>query len=156
MNDEICLRRATIKDLKALIRYRVALFQEMGHLNDLSTEKSFRETLERYFIEALSKNEFISWIAEINGNIIASSGLVIFKKPPTPRNLSGKEAYIMNMYTSSEWRKRGVATRLFEEIFSFLQEINIETMSLHATDIGRSFYEKMGFSTTDSEMIRRS
>ncbi|MFX0184575.1 MAG: GNAT family N-acetyltransferase [Candidatus Hodarchaeota archaeon] len=155
MNIEICYRHATIKDLKALIKYRIALFQEMGHINDLSTEKSFRKILERYFTEALSKNEFLSWVAEINGKIIASSGLVILKKPPTPRNPSGKEAYIMNMYTSPKWRKRGIATRLLEEIFSFLREIKINKISLHATDIGVSVYEKMGFQTSDLEMIRR-
>lgn len=156
MSNDICIRRATIKDLKTLIKYRIALFKEMGHIDDVSTEKFFIETLERYFTEALPKNEFLSWVVEIDGKIIASSGLVILKKPPTPRNPSGKEAYIMNMYTSPDWRKRGIATRLLEEIFSFLQEFKIKKMSLHATDIGISVYEKMGFRTSDIEMIRRN
>ncbi|MFX0150114.1 MAG: GNAT family N-acetyltransferase [Candidatus Hodarchaeota archaeon] len=158
MNDEICIRRATLKDLKALIKYRIDLFQEMGHINDLPTEKAFKKTLERYFTEAISKNEFISWVAEFNSNIIASSGLVILKKPPTPKNPSGREAYIMNMYTKPQWRRRGIATMLLEEIFSFLQDIKIKKMSLHATEIGKGVYEKMGFQSlhiTEIEMIRQ-
>ncbi|MFX0172314.1 MAG: GNAT family N-acetyltransferase [Candidatus Hodarchaeota archaeon] len=156
MNNEIYFRRATRKDLKALIKYRIALFQEMGNINELSNVESFTKTLEGYFTKAITNNEFFAWVAIINNKIIATSGLVILQKPPSPKNPSGKEAYIMNMYTNPEWRKNGIATRLLEEIFSFLQEINVEKMSLHSTNIGKGVYEKMGFQSyqTELEMIR--
>ena len=37
--------------------------------------------------------------------VAACAGLVIHKAPPTPRNPSGREGYVMNVFTYREWRR---------------------------------------------------
>ncbi|MFE4897717.1 GNAT family N-acetyltransferase [Peribacillus butanolivorans] len=74
-------------------------------------ETSTREYLQK----ALSKNEFISYIAESNGEAISISGMVLFQRPPYLENLHGVEAYILNMYTIPEYRGKGLAKRMLKK-----------------------------------------
>ncbi|MFX0015657.1 MAG: GNAT family N-acetyltransferase [Promethearchaeota archaeon] len=148
----ILYRRAGIKDIDSLVQFRVALFEEMGLIDGNLNLDSFQEACKDYFSKFISKEEFLSWVAENKGEIIATSGLVFFQKPPSPGNNSGREAYIMNMYTLPGWRSKGIASKLLEEIIKFLKKNEITNVSLHTTEIGRSVYEKTGFYLTNTEM----
>lgn len=148
----IQIRRANINDLNSLVLFRIALFKEMELLDGKREEQSFQRACEQFFKQFIPKEEFLSWVAENNGIIIATSGLVIFQKPPSPGNNSGKEAYIMNMYTLPEWRKKGIASKLLKEILDFLRKKEITVISLHTTEIGRNTYEEIGFILTNNEM----
>lgn len=59
----------------------------------------FRKALKDFFIDKMKSNEFIAWFAEFDNEIIATSGLSFLQKPPHFINMTGKFAYIMNMYT---------------------------------------------------------
>ena len=149
----IQIRRAKLDDVPVLVRFRGALFKEMGRLNGEEEERSFASACERFFTHFIPQEKFISWVAEENDIIVAVSGLVFFQKPPSPNNHSGKEAYIMNMYTQTEWRKKGIASRLMKEIFRFLNQEGITSISLHTTEVARSLYEQSGFTLMDNEML---
>lgn len=71
---------------------------------------------------------------------------------PTYHNPSGKKAYIMNMYTVSEYRRRGVAYQTLDKLVQEAKERGIFAISLEATDMGRPLYEKYGFVKMDHEM----
>jgi GNAT superfamily N-acetyltransferase len=146
------IRRATIGDLKSLVQFRTALFKEMRLLEGETKIDSFQEACEQYFRQYLPDNKFIAWIAEKNDEIVAASGLVFLQKPPFPENPSGKEAYIMNMFTLPTWRNKGIASELLKRIFDYIQEEGISLISLHTTEIGRGVYEKFGFSLSGTEM----
>ena len=146
------IRQINTQDIPALVRFRIKLFQEMGLLTSLEEEKSLSQACLEYFKTAIMKNEFFAWIAEVNAAIIATSGLVFLQKPPSPNNLSGKEAYIMNLYTLPEWRKRGIGSKLFQYLLDYALENRISLIRLHTTEVGRSIYEKFGFVITTNEM----
>ncbi|MFX1284293.1 MAG: GNAT family N-acetyltransferase [Promethearchaeota archaeon] len=148
----IQVRRASLNDINSLVRFRTALFKEMKLLEGEQQEKSFQKACKDYFYEFIPKQKFLSWIAENDGEIIAVSGVVFFQKPPSPGNNTGKEAYIMNMYTLTEWRKKGIASKLLEEIIGFLKRKGITSISLHTTEVGKSVYEKIGFTLVNTEM----
>ncbi|WP_375475066.1 hypothetical protein [uncultured Nostoc sp.] len=48
----------------------------------------------------MPQGKFLAWVAEVDSQIVATSGLVFFQRPPYNGNLSGLEAYIMNQYGS--------------------------------------------------------
>lgn len=152
---DIRIRRADLNDLETLIEYRIALFKEMGVIKNHSDYPSFYNAVKKYLMTTIPNKNFFSWVAEYDRMIIASSGLVFFQKPPSPNNPSGKEAYIMNMYTKPEWRGKGVATGIMMEIFKFIKEKEVVKISLHATEIGKGVYAKLGFKDkhSESEMI---
>ncbi len=148
----IHIRRASLDDLNSLVRFRIALFEEMGLLKGKEEIKSFQIACKHYFNRFIPRKEFLSWVADNDGEIVATSGLVFFQKPPSPRNDSGKEAYIMNMFTLTKWRKKGIASKILEEIIDFLKKEGITSISLHSTEVGKSVYEKGGFIPVDTEM----
>src|SRR3954467_10312214 len=110
------VRRATLDDLEALVRLRVALLREMGAVDE-SGAAPLAEAIRRYLVADLPDERFLAWVgSDGEGAVVACGGLVLVQKPPSPGNYSGREAYIMNMYTLPEWRGCGLATRIFAAI----------------------------------------
>ena len=87
----------------------------------------------------------------MDGVTVACGGLVIRQSPPTYQNLTGREGYIMGMYTRPEFRRRGLATAMMHIILDHLRSEGIQRATLRASYEGRPLYEKLGFEQT-SEM----
>ena len=62
-----------------------------------------------YVREHEASGEFVAWIAEEDRSPVGSVGLLWERVPPTVRNLSGRQAYVMSMYVVPEKRRRGIA-----------------------------------------------
>ena len=71
---------------------------------------------------------------------------------PTFHNPSGCKAYIMNMYTRPEYRRRGIAYHTLDLLVKEIRRRGITSISLEATDMGRPLYEKYGFLPMEHEM----
>lgn len=71
---------------------------------------------------------------------------------PTYHNPTGQKAYIMNMYTRPEYRRRGIAFGTLELLVEDAEKRGVTAISLEATDMGRPLYEKYGFVQMESEM----
>lgn len=71
---------------------------------------------------------------------------------PTYHNPSGRKAYIMNMYTRPEYRRRGIAYHTLDLLVKEIRRRGILSISLEATDMGRPLYEKYGFLPMEHEM----
>ena len=59
----------------------------------------------------------------------------------------------MNMYTRKAFRRRGIATALFEKILEEGKKNNVGKFILNATKDGKGLYEKYGFNLSGDEMI---
>jgi ribosomal protein S18 acetylase RimI-like enzyme len=149
------VRRATLDDVDDLVRLRVALLREMGALVD-ADDAPLAKAIRRYLVADLPLGRFIAWVGTSeDGAVIACGGLVYLQKPPSPGNHSGREAYIMNMYTAPEWRGRGLATRLFDALMGDAREAGARLVRLHATKDGQALYERGGFRLVGNEMALR-
>ena len=71
---------------------------------------------------------------------------------PTYHNESGKKAYIMNMFTDPNYRRKGIAFRTLDLLVKEAKSRGIDAISLEATDMGRPLYEKYGFVKMNDEM----
>lgn len=71
---------------------------------------------------------------------------------PTYHNPSGRKAYIMNMYTRPEYRRRGIAYHTLDLLVKEIRRRGITSISLEATDMGRPLYKKYGFLPMEHEM----
>jgi hypothetical protein len=87
------IRKATVQDIEEIIRLRLELFKELGEVQSEQEEALVTTATKKYLEEALSSNEFISFLALSNNNVISVSGMVLFKRPPYLDNLKGLEAY---------------------------------------------------------------
>jgi GNAT superfamily N-acetyltransferase len=146
------IRRATLADIEALARLRLALLREMGNIRDESQEAPLLDALRGYLQRTMATDQFLAWVAEVDGQVVAISGLVFFERPPDAGNPAGVEAYLMNMYTLPAWRGLGLARALLDEIIGHVRTTLARRISLHATDAGRPIYESAGFVPTTSVM----
>jgi predicted GNAT family acetyltransferase len=68
---------------------------------------------------------------------------------PRPRDLStigeGRQGTIVNVFTEPQWRRRGIAGLLIQEIIIWSRNEGLDRLILHASDEGRSIYETLGF-----------
>lgn len=145
------LRKANLNDVDKLIEFRVEFLKEVQESPSDREIEIFRKTLKDFFLDKMKSNEFIAWLAESDNEIIATSGLSFLQKPPHFINMTGKFAYIMNMYTKPEWRRKGIGGALLEKLFEEIKKKGIQSVVLHATPGGRPLYEKYGFRENDGD-----
>jgi len=143
---KIVYRRATLNDVPTLVDYRVRFLNELyNHAEDDQT-RVIRESLLRYFTKAVPSHDFIAWIAEIDGNIVATSGMVVWQKPALYGGVeSGRLGYLLNFYTIPEARRKGIATTLLNELIKEARFIGLKYLHLHASKYGEPIYRKVGF-----------
>ncbi|UCC19606.1 MAG: GNAT family N-acetyltransferase [Promethearchaeota archaeon] len=145
------LRKANLKDIDKLIEFRVEFLKEIQDCPPSKELETFRIALKDFLIDKMKSNEFIAWLAEFEDEIIATSGLSFLQKPPHFINKTGKFAYIMNMYTKPEWRRKGIGAVLLEKLFEEIKKKGIHLVVLHATPSGFSLYKKYGFRENDGD-----
>ena len=139
------IREALAADIPALVRLRMALFCELGELDDPLADGTLWQATEAYFSAAERDGCARSWLVEVDGEAVACGTLALFVRPPYPGNLAGREAYLLNMYTLPAWRKRGMASALLDVMAAYAREQRLGKLWLHASEEGRPLYERLGF-----------
>ena len=149
----VLFRKATEEDIEILTKLRVKFLQEVEKPDLDESSASLNSSIFQHFTEKMKKDEFISWVAIEEDAIIATSGVSFLEVPPSFGNISGKEAYVMNMYTEPDFRKKGIGTQLLDLIIDEISEKDIKKIRLHTTEIGKPIYLKKGFKDSNSEMV---
>jgi GNAT superfamily N-acetyltransferase len=149
----VIYRKATLFDAERLAYIRSVFLVE---LNDVTSEHE-RSLLESanlsYFKNAFVDGSFVAWIAIDGKEIVATSGLSFSLVPPSFNCPDGKVAYIMNMYTSPNYRGQGIGTELLRRIVEEAQRCGYRKITLKATDMGESLYKKYGFKAVHGDMV---
>lgn len=144
------IRPGSLDELDDLIVLRRSLFEAMGH-EDTEALAQTDEACRTYFARQMPSGDFRVWVAEAEGQLIASIGLVVHSVPPSPGNLTGRVGYIMNLVTDPSFRRRGIARALMEHVLDVLAAESVPIATLHATADGRPLYERLGF-TADTHL----
>jgi len=151
---EIKIRRASVEDLKHILHHRLAMFEEMG-FRDAGVLNRVEAVSREYFTEALRAGTYVGWIAgDTAGQVVGGGGIVVAAWPGYPGEGQAKRAWILNMYTEPEARRRGVARRLMQMMVEWCRIEGYGSVSLHASAAGRPVYESFGFKSTN-EMSRK-
>ena len=145
MNNHFTYRWLTLDDLELLLKYRIEFLKGLQQVDDPVQEQQLYEHLKAYFQQAIPEQSFWGVIAEENGEAQAFGAMVIDQRPGVFGNISGKTAYVLNMYTLPQGRSKGLATALLQKLIIKAKELGIDTMSLVATEQGKSIYEKADF-----------
>lgn len=148
---DFVIRKATLNDLDAITKLRLELLKDLGDVNDANKSEVWSAN-QNYFKEKLSRGCFFAWVGEVKETIVAISGLVFFERPPHGENISGLEAYIMNMYTKPGYRGYGIASSILEKCVSECKCLGVGRIWLHSSQEGYTLYKKMGFTEKNSEL----
>ena len=144
-------RKANMNDIDILTEMRVSMLCcEADYMEEF--KEKLRNNTRQYIANGFMDNSFIAWVATQSGEIIAMSGLNFFVLPPNDWCPGGKTAYIGNMFTLPDFRKKGIASKLVSLNVEEAKEHGCERILLNATDMGRPIYEKYGFETSPTAM----
>ena len=145
-------KKATIADIDELVRTRVIVLRAANKLsNDVDMSLVEKESYE-YYKSALETGEHIAYLVYDNGSFIGAGGASFYQVMPTYHNPTGKKAYIMNMYTASEYRRQGIAFHTLDLLVKDIRKQGVSQITLEATEMGRLLYEKYGFVKMEDEM----
>lgn len=143
--DNLIFRRATLDDIPELIKFKLLLLDELHEEENKDNLDQLIKELEKFFKEHLGTNDFVSWVVEYEGEIIATSGLIMWRVPPRYDCLHGRYGYISNMYTVPKARRNGISTELIKRLIEEARILGIDILNLHATKDGIQMYRRFGF-----------
>jgi ribosomal protein S18 acetylase RimI-like enzyme len=141
-------RRANVTDLACLEAMRKQQLIDEG----LAPTANIDLELQKYFQNGLKDGSFISWLAEDRSTIGATSGLCFYRLPPTYSNPTGHIAYVTNMFTKKDYRKRGIASKLLGLVLDEAKQRQFRVIRLHTSHDGRPMYVKAGFVDSNGYM----
>lgn len=145
-------KKAVIEDIDELVRTRIIVLRAANKLSDDVDMSVVEEESYAYYRRALEAGEHIAYLVYANGTFIGAGGVSFYQVMPTYHNPTGKKAYIMNMYTSPQYRRRGIAFHTLDLLVKAAKEQGVSQIALEATDMGRPLYQKYGFVKMEDEM----
>ena len=152
MKENYEYKKATIADIDELVRTRIIVLRAANKLsNDVDMSLVEKESYE-YYKNTLETGEHIGYLVYDNETFIGAGGVSFYQVMPTYHNPTGKKAYIMNMYTASEYRRQGIAFHTLDLLVKDAKKQGVSQIALEATDMGRPLYEKYGFVKMEDEM----
>lgn len=138
-------RLATLDDVAQLVELRILMQKEVNPSNAAAIDPGYPDAVRQFFVHGISSGSYVSAVAESNGQLVSSNGLIVYSKPPSITGGVGKVGYISNVYTLPEWRGRGVASDLMRLIVAYAKRARLDKLHLGATDSGIGVYERVGF-----------
>ena len=145
-------KRATMEDIDELVRTRIIVLRAANKLSDDVDMSVVEEESYAYYRRALENREHIAYLVYDKGTFIGAGGVSFYQVMPTYHNPTGKKAYIMNMYTSPDYRRQGIAIHTLNLLVNDAREQGVSQIALEATNMGRPLYEKCGFVKMEDEM----
>ena len=145
-------KKATIDDLVILTETRIEVLRAANQLSEEIDMSEVQKQSYDYYKKAIENSTHIAYLIYDKEIFVGAGGISYFQVMPTYHNPTGKKAYIMNMYTKLDYRRRGIAFKTLDLLVADAKEKGITAISLEATDMGRPLYEKYGFIQISDEM----
>ena len=142
----ITIQKAGLEDLDLLMDWRMEVLHEVFELpSDADCSELEREN-RAYYEKALQDGSHVACFARLNSEIVGCGGICIYREMPSPDNLQGGCAYLMNIYTRPQYRGKGVGRTTVKWLVDEAKREGISKIYLETTDKGRPMYKKLGFS----------
>ena len=150
-SDSFKIRRATVRDADVIAWHRARMFQDMGNVSGDAFE-ILRTKAQARLEQWIESGDYIGWLAtpaDKPETIVGGAGIHLQPILPRPVDTStigeGRQGTMINVFTEPQWRRRGIAGLLIEEIVAWSKSERLDRLILHASDQGRPLYERLGF-----------
>jgi len=144
-------KAANEKDIKFITEIRIEVLKSANNLDkNINMDNIFDETY-NYYLNNINKNN-ITYLIFNNIEFIGCGSICFYDIMPTYHNPSGNKAYIMNMYTRENHRRKGIAKNILNLLIKEAKNRGVKYIQLEATDIGKKLYKNYGFIELENEM----
>lgn len=134
-------KRLTEKELDIFVEMRISQLREEGAKEDIDLRPALRD----YYNRHMADGTFVSWLAVDGDNIVGTSGMSFVEKPPYFGCPSGKLGLLSSMFTSQDYRRRGIAKELLSRVVNEARDYGCGTVQITASDMGVLLYTDFGF-----------
>lgn len=134
-------KRLTENELDIFIEMRINQLREEGAKDDVDLKPALRD----YYNRHMADGTFVSWLAVDEDKIIATGGISFVEKPPYFGCPSGKIGLLSSMFTSPDYRRKGIAKELLNRVVEEAKKYGCGTIQITASDIGVKLYTAYGF-----------
>jgi GNAT superfamily N-acetyltransferase len=149
---KLTFHKATVADIDILTKTRIEVLRSANNLSDDVDMSLVELESYKYYQNCFEKDDHVAYLVYDGDNFAGCGGISFYEVMPTYSNPSGKNAYIMNMYTRLEYRRSGIASKTLDLLIQEAKKRGIKKISLEATEMGRTVYEKYGFAAMRDEM----
>ena len=111
--------------------------------------------LERYrawLAPRIDAGQYIGYLAQIDGAIVAGAGLTLLDWGPTRESARSLRARLVNVFTQVGYRRQRIAHELICMLMTACDKRGIDQIDLSTSDAGHSFWAGLGFERVSSEM----
>jgi GNAT superfamily N-acetyltransferase len=151
----VTVRIASREDAPVVAALRRAWTEENhgGPVEDDGFEAVFAEWFAR------EHDQRVTWLAEADGRAVGMLNLLVFRRMPRPRSPEapgGPDAwgYVANVYVEPAARDTGTGGALLDAATSHADEHGFARLVLSPSERSVPFYERAGFTTATSLMLR--
>lgn len=150
---EFTYKKAALADIDILTKTRIEVLRVVYELsNDADMFLIEKESYE-YYLESLKEGSHIGYLVFDGDKFVGTGGVSFYKVMPTYDNPTGLKAYVMNMYTKPEYRRKGIALKTLDLVVQDAKSRGSTFISLEASEMGKLLYSKYGFVKMEDEMI---
>lgn len=146
-------KRAAAEDLPQLCETRLMVLRAANLLSEDAPLPQVEAATRAYYAERLASGAHTALLVLDGDRVVGAGDVSYYAVMPTVHNPDGRKAYIMNMYTSPEYRRQGVARETLRRLVEDCHRRGVRHITLEATAAGRPLYERFGFVPMGDEMI---
>jgi GNAT superfamily N-acetyltransferase len=139
------IRIATEDDLNQLTEMRWFARAEGGEDHATIDYDEFNQEFIRVFNDWMKDGNLISWIALIQGTVIAQISIYKVRLLPRPIRLVDQFGVIIENYTYPKFRNRGIGSNLIRHVIDWARKKDFELLMVYPSQEARSFYARAGF-----------
>ena len=136
-------------------RLRMMLFEDVGEIppmKDMAADLAVSARALADATKSIDKDLICFGIEESPGRLAASAALCLFDRFPYMENLSGREGYVLSVYTCPKFRKQGMADKLMAALIQYGRNEDLGKLWLNSSPMGKNLYLRHGFKDTGNEM----
>lgn len=144
----ITYEKASPKHIGDFINLRIELLCGIYDKPETAFEGEFTRLSEEFF-----KNGDQTTILAYDGErAVGCATICYITLMPTFDHPTGKRAHIMNVYTNTDYRRRGIARQMVTTLLDEANERGVTCVSLDATENGAPLYKSLGFEYSRENM----
>jgi GNAT superfamily N-acetyltransferase len=151
---DISIRRATLRDLDTLVDQRHKMWKDIRRVTTRQhriADRAYR----KWVAKMMRRRRFVGFLGVTKEGRIVAGGCVWMKENhPSPWSIRATTPYLMSIYTDPKFRGKGLATGIVKEAMKWSREKGYHSLSLHASDLGKNIYSRLGFDKTREMRVR--